>query len=236
MNSQIVKSELLRPLYTKLKHSDFVEVRGNKTVEILNATACFDGSKSGIINIDNIFKTSESYVEHEMKWYNSQNVNNEYIKQHAQIWSTACDENGMTNSNYGFLMFSPQNGYQFKNVVKELKRDPNSRRAVAYYTNPWMHYQGGNDHVCTMYVSYTVRNNKLDCIVSMRSNDARFGLIGADLEWQRYMLVKLGNEIGMEPGYIHWHAASLHLYERHFKQLEQIFEGEQNEITTNIRS
>ncbi len=224
-NSDTLYEGPLFELYKKLKNNDFVEVRGLKTVELLNATIEFDGSESGIINIYDIFKTSEKYIDHEMNWYMSQNPNNEYIVKHAQIWSTASDEAGMTNSNYGFLMFSPQNGYQIKNVIEELKRDPFSRRAVAYYTNPFMHYIGGNDHICTMYVSYTVRNNKLHAIVSMRSNDIRFGLIGADLEWQRHILNVVAEELKLETGSIYWHAASLHLYERHFEQLLEIYEG-----------
>lgn len=223
INSEVLFEGPLLDLYKKLKAEEFVVVRGNKTIELLNATMTFDGAETGIINIKDIFKTSKDYIKHETNWYMSQNPNNEYIKQYAQIWSTACDKNGMTNSNYGFLMFSPQNGHQFDNVVKELKRDPFSRRAIAYYTNPFMHYTGGNDHICTMYVSYSVRDNKLQAIVSMRSNDIRFGLIGADLEWQRYILQELAVELELEVGSIHWHAASLHLYERHFEQLEKIY-------------
>ena len=225
-NSNILYNGPLKKLYEQLMRNDIVEVRGNKTVELLNTTITFDGNETGIINIKDIFKTSENYIEHETQWYYSQNPNNEYIKQYAQIWSTASDVNGMTNSNYGFLMFSPQNGYQFDNVCKELERDKYSRRAIAYYTNPFMHYIGGNDHVCTMYVSYTVRDDKLQAIVSMRSNDIRFGLIGADLEWQRVMLHSIAKEVGLEVGDIHWHAVSLHLYDRHFEQLIKIYEGE----------
>lgn len=228
INSRVVKDQLLKPLYEKLLNDDIVKVRGFKTVELMNATCRFYAEDKCTLNIDGIFKTSLDYILKETEWYESQNPHNGFIKQHAQIWSTACDENGMTNSNYGYLMFSPQNGYQFKNVVKTLKEDPMSRRAIAYYTNPWMHYQGGNDHVCTMYVSYTVRNSRLDAIVSMRSNDVRFGLIGADLEWQRHMLSSIASEIGVSVGHIHWHAASLHLYERHFDQLKRIFEGEES--------
>jgi len=221
-NSKILKEGILYELYLKLLAGDTVTVRGEETVEVQNWTETFD-SDSGIIDIDGIFKTSETYIEHEMKWYLSQNPQNNYIKNFAQIWSTASDDNGMTNSNYGFLMFSPQNGYQFNNVVKTLLEDPQSRRAVAYYTNPFMHYTGGNDHVCTIYAAYTVRNDELDVVVSMRSNDIRFGLIGADLEWARYMLNRVAECIDVKPGKIHWHAASAHLYSRHFDKLKEIF-------------
>jgi len=223
VNSEILYNGPLKQLHTKLINEDFVEVRGLKTVELMNATIEFDGNSTGVVDINGIFKTSKDYIDHETAWYMSQNPNNEYIKQYAQIWSTACDENGMTNSNYGYLLFSPQNGYQFKNVVDELKRDKHSRRAVAYYTNPFMHYTGGNDHICTMYVSYTVRNDRLHAVVSMRSNDIRFGLIGADLEWQRFILASIAEGLGVLVGSLHWHAASLHLYERHFDQLKEIY-------------
>ena len=198
-------------------------MRGQETVEVLNWSEEFDGNSDCMINIDDIFKTSEEYIGHEMRWYLSQNPNNRDIKEHAQIWSTVADTNGMTNSNYGYLMFSPQNGYQYENVVKALKKDPQSRRAVAYYTNPFMHFTGGDDHVCTIYVSYTVRDSKLHAMVNMRSNDIRFGLIGADLMWQQWMLKKLASELFLEVGSIHWHAASAHLYSRHFDQLKRIF-------------
>ena len=124
----------------------------------------------------------------------------------------------------GYLLYSPQNGYQYDNVLKELKKDPHSRRAVAYYANPFIHYTGGNDHICTTYVSYTIRDNKLIAIVSMRSNDMKFGLIGADLEWQISVQKKLARDLSIETGDIHWHCASAHIYERHFEHLIELYE------------
>lgn len=224
-NSEIIKEEILRPLYHKLMAGDIVEVRGEKTVELLNHTVTLS-SDNGIVDIYNIFKTSEEYVKHEMEWYLSQNPNAIDIIEHAQMWMTSSDINMMTNSNYGYLMFSPQNGYQLDNVIKTLKEDKYSRRAVAYYTNPFMHYVGGNDHICTIYVAYTVRNDELHAFVSMRSNDVRFGMIGADLAWQIWMLEQISKAVGYKAGNVYWHAVSLHLYQRHFKGLVEIIEGE----------
>jgi thymidylate synthase len=223
-NSRILYGGFLLELYRRLSAGKIVEVRGSKTVEIINATESFDATEDGLINIKDIFVTSKEYIDKEMEWYLSQNPNVSEIKKHAKIWEGVSDENDMANSNYGFLVFSPQNGNQFKNVVKELKKDPHSRRACIYYTNPMMHYVGGNDHVCTVYVSYSVRDGKLSSCVSMRSNDVRFGLIGADLAWQIYVLRAICKETGYEPGNVNWHSASLHIYERHFKGLRDIFE------------
>lgn len=222
-NSKVLFDGPLKALHKKLVDGDIIEVRGHKTVELVNDTTIFCGKGDGIIDINKDFSTSEKYVHHEKIWYDSQSPNNEYIKEYASIWSTSSDDKGMTNSNYGFLLYSPQNGNQYLNVVKELKRDPFSRRAVAYYTNPFMHYVGGNDHVCTMYVSYIIRDNRVHAVVSMRSNDIRFGLIGADLDWQITILNRLAADLDIEVGNVHWHAVSLHLYERHFDKLLKLY-------------
>ena len=221
-NSEIIYSEILVPLHDKLINNDTVIVRGSETVELLNKTLTFTSEESGLIDIAGIFVTSPDYVNAEFAWYDSMEPNITKISNHAKMWGMVCDDNGMVNSNYGYLIGSPQNGYQYKNVLAELKKDPNSRRAVMYYANPMIHYTGGKDHVCTLYVSYTIRNNKLHAFVSMRSSDVRFGIIGADLAWQIRILKSLAGDLGVKAGDVHWHAVSLHLYDRHFSQLEQI--------------
>ena len=221
-NSKIIYEEVLMPLYAKLQNNDIVKVRGENTVELLNKTLTFTCEGDGLINIDGIFVTSPEYVNAEFKWYDSMEPHVTKISNHAKMWGMVCDENGMVNSNYGYLIGSPQNGYQYRNVLKQLIDDPMSRRAVMYYANPMIHYTGGKDHVCTIYVSYTMRNDKLHAFVSMRSSDIRFGIIGADLAWQIRTLSRLAFDLGVTPGEVHWHAVSLHLYSRHFKQLEEI--------------
>jgi len=223
-NSLIIKEQVLRPLYEQMLADDIVEVRGSRTVELLNHTVTFSSDGDGIIDIDGIFKTSIDYVNAEFIWYDSMEPHITKISNHAKMWGMVCDERGMVNSNYGYLIGSPQNGYQYENVLKQLQEDPMSRRAVMYYANPMIHYTGGKDHVCTLYVSYTVRKGKLQAFVSMRSSDIRFGIIGADLAWQIRVLKQLASDLEVEPGDVHWHAVSLHLYERHFTQLEEIFD------------
>jgi hypothetical protein len=79
-------------------------------------------------------------------------------------------------------------------------------------------------HNCTNSVQYFIRNNKLRCIVSMRSNDSVYGFKN-DYHWQRYVQLKLLNELqpyypNLEADVIDWSAGSLHVYPRHFKHLE----------------
>lgn len=215
---EIVKT--LKKLKHKIQSKQFVIVRGLKTVELLNWTAQFNCKGEGIINLPS-FKTSTKYVEAELKWYDSGTAKAEYISNFAQLWDNIQDERGFVNSNYGQLIYSPQNCNQYDNVLKELRKDEQSRRAVMVYCPPHIHYTGGNDYVCTMYVSYTVRSGFLHAFVSMRSSDLRFGIVGADLAWQVFVLKKLAADLRVKPGNVNWHSVSLHLYERHFGAIDE---------------
>ncbi|MGE4420557.1 MAG: thymidylate synthase [Sulfurimonas sp.] len=225
-NDLIIYNEIIPSLYSELCSGNIV----NGTVELLNKSVTFyaESLQDGYINIKDKFVTNREYVTEELEWYFSQSLDISTIGQKAKIWLSCCDPHNKVKSNYGFLMFSAQNGYQFENVINELKKNPNSRRAIAYYTNPMMHYIGGNDHVCTLAVGYRIINSKLHALVTMRSNDLRFGLIGADLYWQIFMLHQIAEVLRVKPSRVHWHAMSLHLYERHFNQLKDIVIGVNN--------
>ena len=84
-NSKILYTGILAMLYKKLLDNEIVEVRGHKTVEVMNFTEKFDAASSCIINVKDIFKTSEKYTDRELEWYNSMNPNNKDIAEHAQI-------------------------------------------------------------------------------------------------------------------------------------------------------
>jgi thymidylate synthase len=135
------------------------------------------------------------------------------------IWTTVSDSNGMINSNYGWCIWSEDNNNQYDNALAELKSNPESRRAVMIYTRPtmWNDYNrdGMSDFICTNAVQYMIRDNKLNCIVQMRSNDAIFGYKN-DHAWQKHVLDKMANQLEIEPGHITWQVGSLHIYERHF--------------------
>lgn len=219
-NEKVIISTL-KKLRHKLQSNQIVEVRGQKTVELLNWTAEFNCKGNGIIDIPG-FSTSEKYVSAELDWYDSGTAKADFISNFASLWGDISDKNNFVNSNYGQLIYSPQNCNQYDNVLQSLREDESSRRAVMVYCPNHIHYTGGNDYVCTMYCSYTIRNGFLHAFVSMRSSDLRFGVVGADLAWQILVLKRLANDLKVKPGLVHWHSVSLHLYERHFKILEEI--------------
>jgi thymidylate synthase len=147
----------------------------------------------------------------------------------------------MINSNYGFLIYHPDNCDQYDNVLCELLSNPASRRATMVYTRPQIHYQhnidGMSDFICTNDVQYLIRNNYMHAVVQMRSNDAWAGYRN-DYAWQRYVLEKLTQDYNITsrfskviPGNITWQVSSLHLYERQFYLLDHFAKTGEIHIT-----
>lgn len=201
---------------------------GVKTIEVVGA--------SFIANEPTIFgEVNDEYVKRELDWYLSQSL---YVKDIPppvpKIWESVASKNGQINSNYGYLIFSKENGSQYENVRNELIANPNSRRAVMIYTRPTMHSDynrdGMSDFVCTNAVQYVIREDSVYSIVQMRSNDVVFGYRN-DYAWQQYVLEKLTIEINalaerkLKVGGIIWQVGSLHVYERHFPLIAKYIAG-----------
>lgn len=178
-----------------------------------------------------IFGTpNHDWHRRELEWYNSQSLNvNDIPEPIPAIWKKVSSAEGKINSNYGWCIFSAENGYQYRNVVATLKADIYSRQAVMIYTRPDMHsaatVDGMYDFICTNTVQVFVRGGALWYIVNMRSSDAVFGYKG-DLAWHTWVqksLLKDTALIGISLGPIIWNAGSLHVYP---EQDHLVFKGD----------
>lgn len=218
-----IRDELKR-LY---KEGVFRTGKFGKTVEIQNAH--FLADKDWIIREPNY-----DYAKREIEWYESQSL---YVKDIPgdvpKIWQACADRDGKINSNYGWCIFSDENYRQFYNCVDRLLYDNHTREACMIYNRPSMQYDctyhGMHDFMCT-YAAQVFLNEindnkyKLDYTVFMRSNDAVYGFCN-DILWAQYVQSKMVDELNqynlnVTKGDIIWNAASLHVYERHFKFLE----------------
>ena len=186
---------------------------GSRTIEIVGATF--------IATDEALFGTVDhSYLKREEEWYDSMSLNVNDIPGGAPaIWKAVASKDGTINSNYGWTVYSPENGSQFDKVVAELKKNPESRRAVVIYTRPsmWEEYNidGRSDFMCTNAVQYMIRDGAVHACVQMRSNDAIYGYKN-DRMWQQIVLERLAEKLGVPAGCLYWNAGSLHVYERHF--------------------
>lgn len=201
-----------------------IDKSGVKTVELINA--------SFIADEDFIFGTpSSDWHERELQWYLSQSRNvNDIPPPIPRIWEQIADHSGFINSNYGWCIFSYDNGNQFNECFNALNKNPDTRQAIMIYNRPSMHEDskefGRTDFMCCQNVQYFIRDNQLIAIANWRSSDAVFGYKG-DLFWNRYVLDKLHSQLlikypTLQKGPIIWNAASLHVYQRHFRLIEKL--------------
>ena len=211
---QLLADRLKQQKFTSVnREASMTSLTGNTTIELVNASFIADeDSLFGEVNWD--------YVRREEEWYESMSRSVEDIPGGApKIWSAVADKIGRINSNYGWCIYSEDNEDQFENVVKELVKNPESRRAVMIYTRPSMwtdyNYKGRSDFMCTNAVQYLIRDGALHAIVQMRSNDSIFGYRN-DRAWQQHVLEKVALNVRAPAGNLFWNVGSLHVYARHY--------------------
>ena len=230
----MLKTEDIKKLFIeKYKNNDFRIIGNNvqqsKTLEIQNAN--FEVDKTWIIR-----KPNYDYIAKELEWYISESLNVNDIPGGAPVmWKACADSSGYINSNYGWCIYSKDNGNQYENCKQHLIDDPHTREAIMIYNRPSMQQDynknGMHDFMCCQNMQYFIneRDNVsyLDCIVNFRSNDAVFGF-NNDVAWARYVQENLtkdinekNNNFNLNVGKLYWNAGSLHIYERHFKYLEE---------------
>ena len=216
-------SNIQQTIVDKYLSEDFViDKTGVKTVEIIGAT--FIADRDYVIR-----KPAYEYIQHELEWYKSQSLYVDDIPGGApQIWKDVSSDEGKINSNYGWCIYSEENGNQYKHVQRELRNNPNSRRATMIYNRPSMHLDysrdGMSDFMCTYANTFYIRDGKLDSHYLMRSNDAVFGY-NNDYAWARYVQNQLAEDLGIEVGNLIWTASNFHVYERHFNFIEELIDG-----------
>ena len=222
--------DILKLFKNKYKNGEF---RG-KTVELQNIHFICD--KDYIVREPNY-----DYAKREIEWYESQSLNvNDIPGDTPKIWKQVATSLGYINSNYGWCIFGEDNGKQYEHCLKSLLKDHMTRQAVMIYTRPQMqtdwNKNGMHDFMCTHYVQCFLNevqhpeNNvevyELKYIVYQRSCDAVFGF-NNDFQWHKYVYDKLYNDL-IEAGipmsenkpFIEYNCGSLHVYDRHFKHLE----------------
>ena len=222
--------DILKLFKNKYKNGEF---RGN-TVELQNIHFVCD--KDYIVREPNY-----DYAKREIEWYESQSLNVNDIPGGAPtIWKQVATSLGYINSNYGWCIFGEDNGKQYEHCLKSLLKDHMTRQAVMIYTRPQMqtdwNKNGMHDFMCTHYVHCFLNEVKhpennvevyeLKYIVYQRSCDAVFGF-NNDFQWHKYVYDKLYNDL-IEAGipmsenkpFIEYNCGSLHVYDRHFKHLE----------------
>ena len=170
---------------------------------------------------------SLTYLVAETLWYLSGSDSTAWISRYAPFWKGISDDGTTANSAYGSRIFRGHSRIgdgkivQWDYVKSELKKDPDSRRAVIHIRTPSDSILESKDVPCTLSLQFFIREEQLHLHVSMRSSDIILGL-AYDVPAFTIMQEIMANELGVGLGeYVHT-SNSLHCYERDFEMLNAI--------------
>lgn len=223
-NNDFILSRVLHDLAviyaTSLQHPEY---KTANTWELINVSLPLNPYQPYLNVFDRPFK--HDYLEKEHKWYMSMDRSIIGWMDDIKIWNFCAskDEKKEINSNYGWCVFSEENGSQYENCLQKLKDDVNTREAMMIYTRPSIHKDavenGKHDFICTNYAHVFIRRNKLMYIVSQRSCDIVTGL-SFDFPWHCFIYQMMYEELkqtypDLEVDEIQYNIDSLHIYERH---------------------
>jgi thymidylate synthase len=160
----------------------------------------------------------------EFCWHVSGSNELQFIEYYAKRWREfAEDGSTVRGSCYGHRIFKqPSDGRsQWQQIVELLREDPQSRRAVLNFQGRTEDLVTDKDVPCANTMQFLVRDSRLHAIVSMRSNDAIWGL-PYDVFLFTMFQELLASELGLALGNYTHTVGSLHLYERHFDLAQRI--------------
>lgn len=146
----------------------------------------------------------------ELFWYWSGSDKLNHIEYYISKYKEESNDKITVPGAYGPRLFSFRGVNQIDEVVTLLQKRPSTRRAVIQLYDA-SDISGISSPPCTCTLQFLIRKDRLNLIVSMRSNDVLMGLphdVFAFTMIQEILARKLGIEIGE---YTHF-VGSLHLY------------------------
>ena len=215
---------LLKELYSG---GEIISTRELKTLEICNVNICLSDPRNRATN-NPARNWNHPLAIGEFAWHISGSNDLDFITYYAKQWQEfSTDGKLIHESCYGHKIFSDleEKESQWNRLVKLLRQDSFSRRAVLnlYDSSNGLNYFS-KDIACACTIQFLVRNNKLDAIMNMRSNDLIWGL-PYDVFLFTMLQEMLALELGCELGKYYHNVGSLHIYERHFILGEQMLKS-----------
>ena len=186
--------------------------------EIVNANLCLkDPTYNTMCECNR--KMPIRYAIGELLWYNSRNTTVKSIEPFSKFWNKIAEPDGTVNSNYGYCIHD-KFGFDQLDMVKELlQREPNTRQAIIHIKEPRNIIDNPTkDLNCTMTLQFILRNNKLDMITTMRSNDVWLGL-PYDVFNFTCIQIQMAMELNVDIGVYYHNVGSLHLYKKDVNKL-----------------
>lgn len=203
---------ILMQLYQELpKHP--VKTAGSRApivAEIVGASMCLKNPRARISRSESRGKPFSALGE--LLWYLSGSDRLDFIKEYIREYQKDAVD-GILEGAYGPRLFK-KNGKidQLANVIRLLQSKPDSKRAVIQLFDASDIASDKKEVPCTTTLQFLLREGRLSLLVTMRSNDAFYGL-PHDIFCFTMLQELVASTLSVELGVYHHFASSLHVYE-----------------------
>jgi len=231
-------AELLFQLYKNYEHE--VKTRGTSSREIQNFAFTIEDPTSNLYKCEPR-SSQEKYIAAELLFYFSGSNQLNWINKFAKFWNQVANKDWTVNSAYGKLIFVDQNKFgltEYQWALDKLLQDKDTRQALMHFNKPEHQNPETRDFVCTKDAVFSIRENKLNLTLSMRSNDAIWGTptdVAFFTVLQQQMLRHVQTKYPEVTLGSYTHIVnSLHVYDRHYVLLEEMLKHEFHDHGTPI--
>lgn len=169
-------------------------------------------------------KVHTKSIIHELLWFIKGETNTAYLKENnVSIWDEWADADGNLGPIYGkqWRSWASPNGQnidQLKEVLKQLKNSPDSRRIIVSAWNVGELSQMAL-MPCHALFQFYVADNKLSCQLYQRSADVFLG-VPFNIASYALLTMMIAQECGLEPYEFIWTGGDTHIYSNHMEQVE----------------
>ncbi len=174
----------------------------------------------------------------ELCWHASASSDVSCLTYYAKQWAEFSEDGtSITGSCYGRALFGAdqEGGSQWTRIRDLLAADPATRRAIVYFNIANDRLSPiARDVACASSMQFLLREDRLQCIVHMRSNDAVWGL-PYDVFLFSALQELMALELGAELGHYHHLSGSMHIYERHFDLVKRLLSSKEIESSAMPR-
>jgi len=207
-----------------LKHGTKKEDRtGTGTLSVFGYQARYDLSKGfPLITTKKLHLKSIIY---ELLWFIRGDTNVKWLQEHGvRIWNPWADPDGELGRIYGYQWrkWTTENGGhidQLKNVVEQIKTNPDSRRLIVSAWNV-----GDLDKMnlppCHILYQFYVADGKLSLQLYQRSADLFIG-VPFNIASYSLLLMMVAQVTGLEPGEFIHTLGDAHIYLNHIEQVKE---------------
>jgi thymidylate synthase len=217
-------SALIETAYEILRNGRAVSPRGILTYEIPVPTIEITDPTKCVVTLTER-KMPYNFMSMELVWLLNGTFE-PWISQYLKKWEEYVDDlHGMPGlaGSYGYRLINAFEKDQIRWVINELKTDPDSRRAILTISYPDMDLMGYKDFPCTRGLQFALRGGKLECYVSMRSNDLLKGWCSDIFSFCSLQCI-LASILEVELGSYYHTAVSMHIYDSDIPQFQHILD------------